>query len=648
MKKITNPLTIQDLINNEGWEIKRINDEPRIIVYDKDFPITHPCAVHLKLYRTETNSEIKYQHMKAAHDYLWPNAIWHYWTEDRFRAHCEDWWYITYAAGASASKSYDSAKIAYLYWIANPKRRAVIVASTSLESIEARIWGYICKLAAASAIPQPIIQLETKPPKILYNYKKDSAKTGALVKDKIHGIFAVAAKEGSDDRTIKSWIGRHPDDGLLVILDEATDMPSAIIKAFGNLETAQGGFQCIAIGNSNSIHDLHGAMSTPKAGWNTVDPLRDTRWETTQRKGLCLFFSCYNSPAIHEADPKKKEQLSRFLITEDEIEAKELQIGKDSDEFYRFVLGFWRFNTSETTMVTKEFLNTFDIFAKTEWSGLNPLRILAALDPAFSTGGDKCILRLALLGQDTSGNIVLDYRDKEFLFQVPIKATSKVSADIQICDYTLKILEKWHVRLADLCIDANGQGRVLPSLIQERAKSLERPLSIYSTSIGSKVKNSFDVIIRTTYDLWFDLREFIQTKQIRSIDHETAQELIARKTVVDERTRKVRLETKKEYKTRMMAVNPKLAHSPDKADAAALVVPVAVINYGFVLNQHKQIMKPNDPFDVQYQQFLLKQQQSDSSIKDVLNPTKRLEAAFAGKGLVDNSLEALVRFRSGI
>lgn len=506
--------------------------------------------------------------MKAAHDYLWPDTIWHYWTERRFREHCKGWNYISYAGGASTAKSWDSAKLALLFWLANPKKRAVIIASTTLESLNARIWGYCTKLLHNTDVQVPFFYMRSQPPKILYD------KT-----DTIHGMFCLAAKQGDDERAISSVIGRHPEEGIMIILDESTDIPPAILKALPNLESGVSTFQCIAIGNSLSKFDLHGAISTPKDGWGAVDPKISTQWDTTQKNGTCLFFSCYDSPAIHEKEPVKKKELSRFLITEEQIAEKEIVYGKDSEAFYRFVLGFWKSSGTDDIVVSQQFIETFKVGKSVEYSGLHPLHTVAGLDVAFSTGGDQVILRLAVLGVTTEGQTVLDFRGDDLLFRIPVSAIARESAELQIADAVLKVLREFRIRLQDLCIDATGQGRAMGSVLMLRDNNLVPPLKVYSTQAGHKSVNSFDVVIKSSHDLWFAFRDFIQNGQIRGLDQKAAMQLTTRKVLL--KNGKQVLESKKDYKTRMGAIAPILAHSPDEADACALALQAAILNYGF-------------------------------------------------------------------
>lgn len=589
---------ISTLIRKEGWEIITKNGKHSVIAKDKEFPLIHPAAIHLKFYRDETNPEIKYMHMKAAHDYLWPDDIktWNYWTERRFKAHCEAWNFISYAGGANIGKSYDAAKIVLLWWWANPRKRGVVVASTTLESVSARIWGYVTKLISKSKVKFPFQYLGGQSPKILYPAKR----SGNEIRDTIHGMFAIAAKKGNDESAISSWIGRHPDDGLMMILDEATDIPVSLVKALPNLESGGNPFQCVAIGNSLSVFDLHGSLSTPLEGWDKIVPKKDSKgdiipiipseWRTTQKNGICLFFNAYDSPAIHETDPEKKKLLGKIFITEEKLKEKEETLGKTSDLFWRFVIGFWRSESTDSTVISRKFIEDYRIFRPAEWSGLHPLSICCGLDPAFSTGGDDCILRLAILGQTIDGSIVLDFRRDELKFKLQIRVDSNDSAEMQIAKQTIAILDRFGGRLPHLCVDANGQGRALGEVIKLQAQELVPPTKIYSTKGGNVPKNSFDVTVRTAHEMWFAFRNFIQHEQIRGLDDEAIQQLTTRLEKI-EGQKKV-LESKKEYKTRMSAINPAWAHSPDSADAAALCLQSAMIHFGFAPGQKRAIVNP--------------------------------------------------------
>lgn len=466
-----------------------------------------------------------------------------------------------------------AAYIGTLFWLALPHKRAVIVTSTTIESLKSRIYGYIMRALKEMAVPVPM-QIKTSPPPSI----------NPVPPDHIHGIFGIAAKQGTDEQTIKDIIGRHPKNAMLLILDEAPHMPIGIMGAFTNLKKGlEDRFQCIAIGNPDSTTDLHGALSTPLVGWNNIDPSKDFRWQTTQPNGVCLYFNPYDSPAIHEQDPLKKAALSKFLMTSESLIEAERTEGVDSEAFWRFTMGFWRDRSTDKTIVSEAFLKDYDPTKQAEFSGLRDLHIVAGLDPAFSTGGDKCILRLAVLGHHVSGSIVLDYRGTSLLFQVQIKAGTGKSAEIQIADQVIEILNHYNIPLNTLCIDASGQGRGLADVIQLRANSPYSPTKIYSTNAGNRSAKSFDVIISSAHDMWFSGREFISHGQIFGLDDLAYAQLHNR--LIIEKSGKKTLEQKADYKRRMNSVSSLLGRSPDEADAAMLALQSAIIHYGFFPGQ---------------------------------------------------------------
>jgi hypothetical protein len=581
-----------ELIKKEGWELSRDDGTTKVIVEGEAYKLNHPAAIHLKRYRTSENPDVKYKHLVAAHHYCWPKDVktWHYWTERRFYEHCAGWNYMGWAGGASTTKSYDAAKLALLFWLANPKKRGVIVASTTLESMEARVWGYMTTLLKKLEVPFAYKYYGGKPPKLLYPAEKQADDSGNRIKDTIHGIFAVAARQGEDDSAISTWIGRHPEEALLVILDECTDLNLGITKSFINLDANEKPFQLIGIGNSNSWYDLHGILCTPKDPKKVLDPMKDIKWETTQRNGVALYFGPYESPAIFEKDPTKKKLLSAFLPTEKSIEDKKTQYGEHNESFWRFGLGFWKSKAGDNTIITEELLKLGNAFEKPEWLGLDPLAYVGGLDIAFSTGGDECILQLGLLGQTTDGRIVLDFKGESLQFRIPIVANSKEYAEIQIAKKALEIMRRYGMSLGNLAIDATGQGRAMGgTLLLQDGGGGRGPIKIYNVRHGVQEVNSFEVTVKTPLDLWNTLKSFVEAGSVRGVGQIAAQQLKTRMLVRDEKTGKVKLETKKDYKKRMQGIAPALAHSPDEADAHCLCLQAAIINFGFFEGQVKPI-----------------------------------------------------------
>lgn len=631
-QSIEGAASVEKLIFLEGWTVEGagtgkyvvLDGEKVGICDERTGELNHPVTVHLKMYRDSINPETKFKHMKAAHDYLWPHhkGTWNFWTERRFRTHCEPWKCVTYAGGASCAKSFDAAKIAIMFWVANPRKRGVLVMSTTLEALNTRIYGYVTRLIQEMVVGLPWKSFSGNNPRIIFPQRR------GFPPDFVHSIAAVAAKKGDDDTAISSLIGRHPTEGLLVVCDEGTDMPMAILGAVPNLAAKIKTFQLMCIGNSNSKYDLHGALSTPRAGWRSVDPLVDFKWETTQPGGVCLFFSCYESPAILEEDSEKRVRLSKIFITLPQIAEAMENYGEKSEKFYRFTLGFWRSDGTEDLVMSQQFLSEYPVSGRTEWGGQYPLRRVAGLDPAFSTGGDGCIFRIGLLGTDSDGLDVLDFREESLLFEIKIDPTVQLSAEKQIAHKVVALCKEHGVGIGDICIDSNGQGRALSSVIDLTARTLETPIKIYSNQSGNLQVNSFDVVIKTPHELWYSFRDFIQHGQIKGLDAVTLRQLSSRKEFL--KNGKKILEPKNDYKKRMGAQSPGMAHSPDEADAAALCLQAAILRYGFTPGKRREVIIEQGFEHEKMREFRLMHEMGSSVSSKISLETPTLSATFSG------------------
>ena len=133
------------LKNNKDFKLVQVKNVegkiiPKIEAYGKMWPYTSRLNIELQAYRNNLNGN-GVKHMYNAAMILWPTQkdTWHYWSQKRFEAHVAGYNTITLAGGASCAKSYDAARIAILFWLANPTERTVLVASTSLGDLESRI-----------------------------------------------------------------------------------------------------------------------------------------------------------------------------------------------------------------------------------------------------------------------------------------------------------------------------------------------------------------------------------------------------------------------------------------------------------------------------------------------------------------------------
>jgi hypothetical protein len=582
------------LAEDQGWGIVKRELSPEQIIDGEDpwyvniggereMPLAHPWKIHLRIYRDTTDSEERYNSLVAAHHFLWPQykETWTEWDERTFRAHCEGYTPVVLAGGAGIGKSHRLARIGNLFFLSDPKKNAVLVASTSLDSLESRIWGYVVKLMAEAQrnFSLPILMLRAKPPKVVH----------AQATDRIHGMFAIPIKRGDDETTLSSVIGRHPDKKMMVMLDEGTDMPHAAMKAVPNWEKAVDFFQLWIAGNSCDKGDLHGSCATPRVGWDKIDWRRDNSWPTVYQRGVCLYFNPYKSPAITEKDEQKRAKLKKFLIDTTGIEQAIEDYGTESPSFYRFCLGFWAPDNIAATIATRKFLDEQQVRKIAEWSGLSEILIIAGLDPAFSIGTKGCLLRFAVLGWSAQGRRMLDFRREELMRRIEVRVVDERSSERQMAEQVLMYLREMGCPLSSCAIDCSGQGRVLGDLIHSisgEPQGMIKVSSVGHIAGGLTTKDDREragIILATPTDLWFNFREFVDNGQIAGLD-EIAFQQISTRTII-EKNGKQKIETKPDYIARMHSQHPTLARSPDEADTVMLCVKAAMIRHGFFAGQ---------------------------------------------------------------
>lgn len=559
--------------NSSVYKVAKFdNGQPCIHAYGYEWPYCSPLTIELTAYRENLEGRALF-HMKNAHDFIWPKDIktWNRWTERRFGAHCENWPVITMAGGANCGKSFDAAKIGLLFWLASPEEHTVLVASTSLTDLDSRIWGYVKRFHGANAsIELPGRLTATPPPKILYNKA-----------DTIHGMFAVPLQRGTAQKTASTLIGRHPDRGFLAIIDEGTDVSPGFMEAKPNWEKAPW-FQMIVIGNSCSMFDPHGLLSRPAEGWDTVDPNIDREWRT--KTGICLYFDCYDSPAIDEPDPEKKALLSKFLFTEAGIEKAKAEYGENSPRFWRFTRGFWPSEDALQTVLTAVMIDKFKLQDKAHWSGRDKIYQLAGLDPAFNPDGDECILRFATLGIDVNGLWVLDFGGEENIHKLVIDASVPDPAEYQILNQTREICIERGVLPENLAVDVWGAGSGLGAIFKvnwsDRVYQVSSAGPPSETFVdAAKTQTARDAYDRRVTELWFSMQKFAQAGQIRGLDDITCEQFCTR--LFEWKGKKFSLETKFDYKQRMGKVDNRY-QSPDRADAATMILDLARQFYAFL------------------------------------------------------------------
>lgn len=519
------------------------------------------CAYHNKGNGT-------FWHRRERIKAMWPSYQIHRWNERRLKAVCERKW-VTWMGPASSAKSTDAAVFGLEFWLQAPDRTAVIVCSTTVKMLRARIWSQVARfhqmlpknLGSVGDLMDSVTRVRWKPG------------------DDVNGIFGMAVEEGSVEEVINNLVGVHTE-RVLLYLDEMQGIREAIMKATSNM-VANPFFQMIGMGNPDSLTNPLGRESEPIDGWDSVVRGETEEWDThggpTKGKGICQFFDGRKSPA--DDSPEERKRLS-WLCNREWYEGivKGAHGNENDPSVWQFGIGWPPPMGLESTLLDDAIVVTFHCKAKAIWT--HGFRQCAALDAAFG-GGDKPKLKFIKYGEteDESGRKrwVIEFGET---LTVPINADSKRPIHYQIMDYCRVECEKRHIRPRDFSLDSTGEGGGLKAIFDKEwgevvgIEAGGSPSELPIDDMGKTAKEAYDT--RAT-ELCFSVREFALADGIRGMNDDMTFQACNRRTFyrngkwcaepksgskgrTDERGRPVR-----GYRQRM-------GHSPDDFDSGAVGV----------------------------------------------------------------------------
>lgn len=482
--------------------------------------------------------------------YPWVWKYWHDWNELMLWAWCE-YEEIGMTGCGGAHKTFTFSLLPFLAWLAKPTATSVVLTSTTISSLRGRIWSEMCKFYNSAVIP------------FGYNVVDSREKIQAIKGDDKFSIRAIAVDSGEVEKAVGKIQGVHPERMVLVV-DEAAQTPPAIFTARANLRIGTSFYRFVAIANAVDQFDAHGKFCEPKNGWSTIT-VRDESWET--RSGICLHFDGLKSPNVRRGD-----SFYPRLFDSKEIERNSKDFGENSLEWWSYVRGFWAPRGTRNTVLDAATIFEGKADQKAVWEG-SGVKMLAALDPAFSTGGDRCILRFAKAGNFIDGTMGLEFTK---IVNIQLVESAEYPLVYQIADRVIDECIQNNVRPEDFTFDATsaiGLGGILSQKwssaiipCQFGTSPIEGPVSLDDKREATKVYGN-----RVT-QLWYSVFHMVNAGRVRGLDPETAKEFCTRQYEL--KNEKTTVESKKDMKKRTGG------QSPDLADPAALICDLFIRQNG--------------------------------------------------------------------
>jgi hypothetical protein len=502
-----------------------------------------------------------YQHLRNIIEITWPKTQWNPWLINSLRSMI-NYRFVGMAGCATSGKTFSASLFAMSYWLAQPDKTSVILTSTTAKSIRKRMWPVIQELYfSAATVPESPVLRKGFPGNMV-----DSRTTLQATKgDDKHGIFAIAVREGPTSKATADIQGIHSP-RMLIVIDEATECPEAILEVVSNLKKGTEEFTIICIGNPESRHDPHGRLCEPVNGWNSVS-VNDEEWETPPRlkyeipPGIVLHFDGEKSPNLRTASDNWP-----FLYTRTDL--ANARANSEFDEtltYWKYTRGFWPPEGIKSTLFTDALIEKHQ--ARGKFTFLSQRTKLAFMDAGY--GGDACILRIGEVGDVGPKKLGINLTKK---FRLRIRVNDKKPAEDQIFEQVKERLRIEGIEPENFGYDATGRGAALRSVFHREWQN--RPVPVEFGGAPSDLPASSEdrrpakeVYDRRVTELWYSARNFTVNGQLRGLDTDECVQFCSRE-IKPEKERKKVLDTKDECKA-------KIGRSPDDADSVVGLVEMA-------------------------------------------------------------------------
>jgi len=493
------------------------------------------------------------RHIKHVIQLIWPDVIrsWNDWNEMALWA-WTNYNEIGVTGCASAGKTFTFTLLSIVEYLARPMATRVALTSATVKSLRGRVWAEAMRFIRPVS---PLFGLNVVDSQTKIQFQKGDDRSA---------IMALAVESGSIEKAVGTLQGVHLP-RMIIMVDEAAQTNPAIFSARANLAVGTDFYHFIAIANASSQFDSHGLFCEPRMGWNSIQD-DDEHWET--KSGICVRFDGLKSPNI-----KAGKTIYPYLFGIDNVNTIRSVFGEGSLERNSYCRGMWSKSGAKNTILDQATINEGGARDKVIWTGGDLVQI-AALDPAFTTDGDDCIIRFATMGKAVDGEMMLSLGD---IIRIQLMESDNYPLAYQVADQTIQELVKRNIDPENFAIDATGAGAAIADIIQQRWKNGFRRVSFGGSPSDTPIsmedsRSAREIYANRVSQLWGQIRTIIMAGRLRGLDDLTARELCAR--IYTLRNEKTLLESKKDLKKRTKG------GSPDRADALSLLVYLFVNNNG--------------------------------------------------------------------
>lgn len=473
-----------------------------------------------------------------------------------------------------------------LYWAFDGKA-SVIYRTTTLEEAMQRGWGEIQRLHAA-ALANTLFKthyLRSQPPKIVAYQGTEDLKRCIIMKP---AQSKAKTSTGSEFGNIK---GFHAD-VQLIIDDELNELPDNASKAPIALFAEYKLFWYVGIGNPTSWDDVLGRLATPKElEINEIAELDLDEWKI--EGGTAIRFAAYRSPNIERGQNPDGTWPYTHLPTPGTYQRLIDQSGgsEDHPDVWQFGKGLPHPQGNSFTLLSRVLVKNTRADQPAYFAEPHKVQHGAALDPAFTAGGDDCVLQFFRWGDLVNGGWAFEFGER---LHIKLALGSEDEIFFFVAEQAKQACENRGVPPNHFSYDCTGTGlglrsiltRVWPGVnhyLEYSGKPTDRRLSVDDN------RKACDVFDKRACEISFKLRLFIEYGQVRGLNDQN--DLII-KEGTERRWRRKGKKREVESKDEVYSRNRSCDHWDAAAVAADLMCQLGYLPGGQAINQQSQVVAP--------------------------------------------------------
>lgn len=482
--------------------------------------------------------------------------VWHPWADIRCQSFVEEE-YQTWWGPAAVAKSTDLAVFILVWWLSDPENSTAIICTTSIDSLEKRIFAEIVKYYSMYEKGTLAGKYLQKPlPCIKYGAKAPRS-----------GIFGKAIQKGTVKEAAGDLIGVH-NPYMLLAIDEMQTARDGGSDAWENLSSGCVEPKFVGTGNPDNTRDPLGIASEPVKGWDYIRRLMPPKWDT--KKGICLFFDGRTSPGIEERDKYP------FLLNQEDHDRTIRNHGIDSPLYWQQRIGFIAPDGIAVTVMRESYRDKFHVCDDPEWARI--MYRIAGFDSSYSENGDDSIFTTGVVGYLTNGRMAIAQTSTT---KIDLRLVGDELMAENIANDIKALLAQHDISVDDLGVDSTATQGPLCDWIDRVCGGKCHRVDFASSPTDHAVsvedeRRAKDVYRNRSTQLYMNAAQFAEFDQIRGMSPEAFADMVQRRYgAASGNSRLMQVEPKPDVRKRTK-------RSPDNGDSFICMVDVAIVKYGLL------------------------------------------------------------------